>query len=373
MADLIVRRYRDADSEAFGHVRAMTYRGGAPVGPEEKILREDCLGYVGELGGSIVAACTVLRMTCNIDGTQLPCAGIAAVAVNPEERGGGIGSQLMAKSQELIREDGFAVASLYPFREPFYRKSEFATCGARIHIKVPVHRLANLKETVSVRHLDHAKWPCIRSCADTFYARYNGSNVRGDVQWWRNMGGDTPFAIYAAGDPVEAFALVRLDGDFWVAQEIKEICWTTRRGYESLLSFLRGLCINKDSLSWHEPSDGPYVSQYLDQGVILTNQKLLMYRALDIESVLRARKFEGDGRFVVTIKGHGSWAVSYGPGGTDVAQTGDTGIEISLGTFTQVALGQPSYAAMSVDGWLPTNGDAARFFGPRRVYNGDFF
>src|SRR5436309_7767449 len=131
MSNVIVRAYEPRDDEAFRHVRAMTFRGGEGVKPDEKLLRSDCLAYVAELNGETVAATTVIDMTATLGEHALRCAGLAAVGVLPEHRRGGIGTALMNIVLPLLRAEGFAIASLYPFSAAYYRKFDYAYCGTR--------------------------------------------------------------------------------------------------------------------------------------------------------------------------------------------------------------------------------------------------
>lgn len=378
MSNVVVRRYREEDREAFGRVRSITYRGGEPIRDDEVILRDDCLGYVAELHGEIVACHTVLRMTCNIDGTQLPCAGVAAVAVLPEHRGTGVGSQLMSKSMQLLAEDGFAMSSLYPYRETFYAKSGYATCGARLKMTVPSHRLTSFRAEIPVRKLDQSEWSKIKPCYEAFARRYNGTNIRGDSQWWRTYGGDTPFAIYAAGDPVEGYALVRLAWDFWAPQEVKEIAWSSKKGYDAILSILRTLAINKSEVSWYEPFEGPYFLNHMDQGVNMAYEKHVMYRILDLPRVLASRKAEAPVNFVLTVHDSdvpantGSWSIN-SHNGLTVERTDDIGLSVNIRPLTQAVLGLPSYEALANAELMPKDAEAQAFFSPRNVYNPDFF
>lgn len=378
-SNVVVRRYQESDREAFGRVRSFTYRGGEPVRPDENLFRDDSVGYVAEVDGNVVAAFTALRMTCNIDGTHLPCAGVAAVAVNPEFRKGGVGSSLMQEGLRLMKEDGFVLASLYPFRETYYRRFGYETCGTRFRLSVPAHRLPATGSELPVRRVEPEAWDQVRACYERFAVRYNGMNLRTSDMWWRAGGGDTPFAIYAAGDPIEAYAMLRLVPDFWEAQEIKEIVATTPRGYEAILGFLNGLCINKDRAEWHEAGDSPYVAHYLDQGVRVLNERLVMYRVLDLPKALAARHPVGSGSFGLSVEdsvlaeNRGPWRAEWSNGGVGVRQGEGADFTIGVRQLAQVLLGQPSYADLARQGYLPMNPDAEALFPARPVYCADFF
>lgn len=379
MSDIIIRRFEPKDREGFARVRSLTYRGGEQVPPDEDLLKDDCLGYLAERDGQIVGAFTALKMTCAVDGTHLSCAGVAAVAVNPELRKSGVGSALMAGGLRLLKEDGFALASLYPYRETYYRRFGYEACGGRFKITVPGHRMPHIEAPLSIRMLSGIEdWKEIAACYEEFAIRYNGTNRRGERMWWRVLGGDTPFTVYAMGDPIEAYAAVRLKVDFWEPQEVKEVAWTTREGYESLLAMLGQLGINKSEVSWNEPTNSPFVTAFLDQGVKISNERFVMYRALDPVTILKARKPIGSGSFGFNLEDEqlpensGAYQVEFTESGTSVWRGGGGPVS-SVQTFTQFALGEPSYRSLSLNGFVVNDESAERFFAPRHVYCPDAF
>ncbi len=299
---LTVRAYTDADRLGFAHVRSRVYREGAPVDPAENLMRSDTFGVVGELNGKIVAAETEIDMTCTVRGQVLPCAGVAAVGVLPEFRRGGLGLEMLAKALPIYRERGHVLASLIPFRAHYYRKVGYATCGSRFEVKCPAHRLPQFKPELDVWELPSDDYSAVVPCYNAFAKRYSGMNLRNPEQWIWQLGGDNRFAIYAAGNPVEAYVSVRLRWEFWEEMAIRDFAWTTLRGYEAMVAFFRGLCMNKTAISWHEPSEGPALWRYDDQGIVAKLDGQMMYRIVDVPKVLQAIRSEGAGEFTVAVE-----------------------------------------------------------------------
>lgn len=291
-----VRPYEPKDREGFGHVRSRVYRGGDPVRAEETILRDDSTGYVVEAHGQIVGAATVLDMTCSRNGTMHRCAGVAAVAVLPEWRGSGAGSALMRGLIPLMREAGFEVSTLHPFRDTWYRRYGYVGVGMRLDIRCSSDRLPSLPPDLPVREIAVSELDRLAPVCLAFSQQYNGYNLRTADQWWRTVGGDTPMAIYVCGDPVEAYAVVRLKGDFWVDQEIREFQWSTDRGYRSMLAFFKTLAMNKSAVKWMEPGDSPYFAHYYDRGASVELLGPVMFRLLDADEGVadRTRAWLGD-------------------------------------------------------------------------------
>jgi len=385
MSNVTVRAFEPRDDEAFRHVRAMTFRGGEGVKPEEKLLRSDCLAYVGELDGEIVAATTVIDMTATLGQHALRCAGLAAVAVLPEHRRSGIGTKLMNDVLPLLRAEGFALASLYPYRGSYYRKFGYEYCGTRYQITCPVNRLPKIKsEPLPVRQLDADDRSQIYSCYETFARRYSGMNLRkSEDQWWRVLGGDTPLQVYAVGNPVEGYIVLRLNSDFWETQPVKEFAWNTRRAYDSLLTFFHSLAINKDNIEWREPGDSPFLTESHDPRVKVQVDRQIMYRIVDLPSVLKSVPTVSEGEFSVAAQdnaipeNNGAWHVCFQPEAVHVEKTSNAKMALSIGQLTQAALGEPSLAELASNnvpcGPQEDIEQATRFFGSRRTYCTDFF
>lgn len=300
MPSFTVRAYEPRDQEGFGHVRSRVYRGGDPVFPHEQLLRADSTGFVVEADGQIVGAATALDMTCSRDGELHRCAGIAAVAVLPEWRGSGAGSALMRGTLPLLREAGYKVSSLHPFRDSWYRRFGFVGVGMRLQIRCPADRLPTVCAELPVVEIAPDRRELLDPVCAHFARSYNGYNVRSPDQWWRTLGGDTPMAIYVCGDPVEAYAIVRLKGDFWIDQDVREFLWTTDRGYRTMLAFFRSLAMNKSAVTWMEPGNSPYVERYYERGASVELLGPVMFRRLDVddEPAEATRAWLGDPKFV---------------------------------------------------------------------------
>jgi len=384
MSNVVIRELEPRDDLGFRHIRAMVYRNGDPVKPEDTILPKDCIGFVGELNGEIVSAATVIDMTASKGVAALRCAGIAAVGVLPERRRAGVGGELISKMTPLLREQGFSMASLYPFRAVFYGKYGYAHCGKRYQISCPAERLPRFDTALEPRQLPPSEWREIVPCYEQFASRYAGMNLRTEVQWTRALGRDNPFQIYVVGDPVEAYAVLRLDSEFWTGQTVKEFVWSDGRGYRSILTLLRSLGINKTKMTWNEPGDSPFYSFYMDQGVDVSVDRSIMYRILDVPAALSAVVREESGEFCFRVndrdepENDGVWQVCFGPDGTRVERGGDPDFEIGIGALTQAFLGEPSFERVLSLGFpkvlLASGVEAAlRFFAPAHVHCMDFF
>lgn len=309
---LTVRPFEDRDSDGFWKVRDLTYNNGQPTPPENR--NRITSDFVAEEDGQIMGAFSILDLTCTReDRANLKCAGIAGVAVAPMHRHLGVGSAMMAWAVPYMRSQGYHIASLYGFRESFYRKFGYEVCGKRLEIEVPSHRLPRIKPELPVRLLDWEDYAPLKDCQAAFARRYTGMNIREDMHWKRVL--NDKRVIYAVGDPVEAYAILTHNWEFWEPQLVGEIAYSTIRGYKSIIAVLSQICINKTSLKWYDTIDSPYLQTFTDQGVIAQDVRRVMYRLLDVPAAMEALSPTNGGAFSMEIKDDlipenaGSWRV----------------------------------------------------------------
>ena len=323
-------------------------------------------------------------MTATRGPRTLRCAGIAAVAVAPEYRSSGVGAALMTEILPQLVVAGFPLASLYAFRESYYRGFGYEVCGTRYEITCPSHRFPKVRPTLEMRMLGADEMCAIRPCYESFARRFSGMNIRGEDMWWRQMGGDTPFAVYAAGDPIQAYVAVRLDAEFWVPQEVREFVWTSPEGYRAGLALIGSLGINKTHAVWHEPGDSPFLQEYMDYEVQAKLHRPIMFRVLSVPGALGALASDASGEFTLGVEDRllpansGPWRVAYGAEGVCVERCENAEIETDIRSFTQALLGEPDFESLLVSGRIraksPAHAAAARrLLAPRRIYCVDFF
>ncbi len=313
---------------------------GPDIFPEETIepieFQRFVVGYVGDQAAFAAIVCdypTFWR------GEVVRGAGVAAVGTLPEFRGGRVGQQMMDRLMGLLKEAKYEVASLYGFREPFYRKSGFEACGWRWRISCPVHQLPKISGELEVREVSPDYVAELMGCYRQFAARFNGSCDRTPEHWKRRLGKKPP-QIYAVGKPVEGYLWTNPYG-FWNDLEIGEIAWTTARGYESLLGLMRTLAINKTNVIWNEPPESGFGRRFVDGGVEMIKNRPTMFAAVDPESLLNRLGAEFE-EFSFEFMG----------------QTIGTGplVEIDRLQLAQALMGSPSLDEMV--NWGEVTGDA---------------
>lgn len=342
-----VRPYEDRDSDGYWRVRDMTYNEGRPTLPENRKIKTT-RAFVAERAGQIAGVFNVLDLTCTGPGNStLRCAGIAGVAVSPEFRHLGIGSDMMSWSIPFLRSEGYEMASLYGFRESFYRKFGYEVVGLRLKITCPSPRLPRLKPELPVKALSWEEFETLKPCHDQFCNAFLGMNRREDLHWRRVLNENK--AIYAAGSPVEGYAIIEHKVDFWEPQWVNEVAWSSERGYRSIMALLSQVAINKSSLQWWEPWPSPYMAQYQDAGVTAESERAIMYRVLDVDKCLALAKLNRPGSMGIDD-----------PLVPENRKEGST--MLSIGEFTQLFLGQAIPGFEAHKGWPSAPAYCLEFF-----------
>lgn len=377
MSEIIVRPYEPRDQAETWNVRAMTYNSGRPIPIDQQVYKTSA-PFVGEVDGKIVGTFVIMDMTCTRGGQAAwKTGGIAGVAVLPEARQTGVGAAMMRWSLGYMREQGYILAALYAFRESYYRKFGYEVCGLRHKVTCPTTCLPRNRAELDVRRIPNEDPDAIKVCYEAFARARSGMNLRQPFHWGRLTG--EPKIIYAAGDPVEAYAILEHDWAFWEEQPISEFAWTTRRGYESMLSFFASVGINKTKLNWYEPSDGPFLGRHLDQGVELVSEKPVMYRLLNFQDALTQMTSTGTGEFSVAIQdsdipeNNGSWQVCFADGKTNVSRTGRSDTEWDARSAVQALLGQPSLNDLVRNGVVRDSAGARLLLPPIPTFCIDYF
>lgn len=383
MAAIVFRPAESSDLEQFYDVYSLTYNDGNPLSEDRK-NSQFTVPYVALLDGQVAGICHTFDLTCTRLDSVLRCPGIGAVAVYPHLRKSGVGSAMMALLVRHLRETGNPMSSLYAFRETFYRRAGYEVAGKRVRITCPSTRFPRIDSGLPIRRLRPSDWQEIDSCYSAFARSRAGFSLRTEKLWQRVLGENRPLTIYAAGDPVEGYAVVSHSTSFWSTDHIPDVAWTTRLGHAGVLEILSGLSINKTALSWFEPSDSPFLSRYMDQGIEMKLDRPVMYRMCDVPVTLAHLKSEDSGEFSMRVhddvipENAGVWRVRFGSDAVVVEAGDNPDFEIDVRHLAQIFLGDPSLSDLARNGFINVFSEfglnaARRLFIPLPVTCADFF
>lgn len=339
---------RPEDARSFYSCQSWVYRGREFEGD----LPRDSLGethWAVKEGGKVVCCTDVIPYRFLVRGRTIPSGGVAAVGTLPEARRTGAAARMMEEVVRAQKDLGFGLSCLYPYRETYYSRFGYATCGWRWQIHAPAPRIPQVKSDLPVQRLEVEEAPALlKPVYEKFIQGLSGCHLR-DEAFWKARFGQMPPAIYVVGDPIEAYLWAKVEG-FWGDVNVGESAWTSGRGYRGLISLLAGLTSNQNSATWVEPPESPYLSHYLDQGVTATLHRPTMYRLTDLRVALDGLLVEEPFSFEVSdpLIASNCGVFSLGPEG--LSEGGDPSFRCEISALTQAFLGQPSLASLALNG-----------------------
>lgn len=344
-----------ADLEDINRVLSDVYRRGEPF--ESRELDPDEIGAIVRVQGEPVGTFLVMNMQTTRRTATLRGAGVAAVAIMPEQRHHGYGTQMMTWSLRAMRDHGYDVACLYAYRETYYRRFGYEVAGSRVLIECPRDRLPRFEPTLPIRRILPDEIHLLDPALKAYGERHSGANLRCAANWKRRLGKNPPM-IYAFGDPVRAYCWTSMEGGFWEDLSMGEFIYADREGMENLLAFMRTLAINRNTLSWTESSASPYLASLLDGNVKVSSHRPTMWRLLNIPQALSKLKCERKGEFQVAIhdpllsENSHTWRVVFGPDGVSCEVGNEADFSMSVSAFTQAFLGEPSLSRLGDLGFV---------------------
>ncbi|MBS1723839.1 MAG: GNAT family N-acetyltransferase [Armatimonadetes bacterium] len=356
-----VVRVTGSELDKWRHVVSWVYSHQAPSPTLEADDDDGEARFLALVDGEPAAACSVIDYTVARGCSDLRCGGVAGVATLPEWRRSGVAHQLMTEVVRAMDEDGFAVSALYAYKDSYYRKFGYASCGWRWQVKCPQARLPACESNYRVRQIKTDELGALDAVYTPFIRSRSGSVLRTRQDWLHRMGKKPPM-VYAIGEPLEAYLWVTLE-EFWGEANIGEMAWSTPEGYRAALGLIRSLCSNQLSAVWNEPPDGPYAAQFYDQGASLTMARPTMFRVVSVAKALGSLRTEQQGSFCVGVEdtsewNQGAWTVDFSPAGTEVRAGGKPGLGVSAGNLAQAVMGQPSLVSLRETGAVRVQDEA---------------
>ncbi|MBS1715908.1 MAG: GNAT family N-acetyltransferase [Armatimonadetes bacterium] len=379
--NLKVHEVGPPDLESWRAVVSWVYEREAPQGPPSGI-REGERRFLVTSDDGPAGACSVLDATVAKGRDDLRCGGVAGVATLVQHRRSGVADALMRHVLASMREEGQCLSALYAFRESYYRRFGYESCGWRWQVKCPRERLPRVRSELPVRQIDVSEVHTLDPVYRSFVRVRSGSFLRSKADWADRMGKRKP-SVYAVGDPFEGYLWANFEG-FWGDVDIGELAWSTPAGYHGCLEVVSSLCSNQDVALWNEPPDSPFVAGHLDQGASCTLHRPSMFRLVDAQGALSCVSSDVEGEFSFDLEdadcpwNHGVWTVRYGRDGTRVERGGSPDFRTRPGPLVQALLGAPDLRSTVMTGGTEVlNGSAfeaaAVFFRPRPVVCMDFF
>jgi predicted acetyltransferase len=247
-----IRRCTPEDNETIW--KLVSYAYGAPQAFLEKFIqRLNLIGnefFLNEVDGNAVALARVLELEQNVRGILKPMAGIGMVASAPESRRLGYTYDLIRGIFLIIKDDGFAVSTLYPFKDTFYEALGYAKMPPTQTLELNPNTLSGIKMPAgySARREEGEDMLKIRRALhEAMITNIHGAVMRSNLRWEelnRNFSQKAVVARNSVGEP-EGIMLYAMkgygEGHSWAETgqiNVIEFTWTSLEARDTLLNFI---------------------------------------------------------------------------------------------------------------------------------------
>jgi predicted acetyltransferase len=186
---LTVRRVEHADQPDYTRLGGEAF--GTPAGGRPPLTREEweAAGF-REWGafddGRLTARLRVYGFTSWFHGAQVPTAGVAGVAVEPERRGSGYLARLFGAAFDEARDRGDVISTLFPSAPGIYRGLGYDVVGSFDDVDVPLQNLGRIAapDGVATRRAAVADYDAVVAVHRAWAAAQNGPVSRAERPFW---------------------------------------------------------------------------------------------------------------------------------------------------------------------------------------------
>ena len=317
------------------------------------IKPENVLGFYDDESNQLMALAQDIPFKIMIDGSPMDMGGIAMVASLPEGRHAGHVASILKRWLEIMKDRGQTLSMLGPFSYEFYRRYGWELGFDRLNYSIQIERLKTFSHKTG--HMKSFAKGDLDKLNDlyTIYAQtHNGCAIRDEITW-TNFVLDDPFS-----DKYKRYTYLWFydDGAFggYIIYTVKdgkmnihEMIYKDIEAEEGLLSFIYSHQSQIDQVIWSTATDeklhiilpNPRVDMKLTTG--------MMFRVVDVENALTARKYQEDLNTAFDIEisdqfapwNQGPWHIEISGGHAKVQKADKSSVECDIQTFSQIFLG----------------------------------
>lgn len=350
-------------------------------------------GRVAEDAGDIVATLRLLPFEQRWGGRSIPAAGIASVAVPPEQRGRGHATVLMHETLRELRETGTPVSTLFPATVPIYRACGYGYAGIRSQWRASLHSLP-ASARAQIEPFGNEQLDEVMACYASALAADNGLIDRGRDWWERRVLRSTweegePYRyLVREGGRVTGYVIYRLEriaGDWRSEVRCRDLVWETEAAARALLALAAMHRSTSGRLLWAGPPTEPLADLLAEDLVELDFRFRWMLRLVDVPGAIEARGYPPHVEAATTIavqdallpENAGPWRIEVASGSAKVVPADSAAAHADAAAWASIWSGLHTPAQMIRLGALAASDEAARslasmFAGPT-PWLADFF
>lgn len=339
---------------------------------DEKIGREN-LRVIRE-AGTAVGALGRIPMGLFVGGNPVPQVGIAGVAVAPEARGRGIARTLMAEAVRELHDEGVPISTLYSALHGLYRGVGYEDAGLLCDAAIPAGMIESADRGAGWREAADDDTARIHDCYNAFARTTSGMLDRGPYVWDRvyNPRGDAATGFIATADDGTAEAYVFLKAERFDAREsgtgtaagqriwISDHAWSTPRGLQRLLGFLRGYSSVAGEIGLCIHPASPLLAALPDRRIGFKVRDRWMLRVISVPRALEARGYPAGLKATIDLDiadpiinaNTGRWRLTIEDGRGTCEPGGDGGVTAGVRALASMYTGHASASMLANAGLI---------------------
>lgn len=319
-------------------------------------------------------------------GRSVPMAGVRAVAVPPEHRGGGTATRMMQALLHEAHHRGTPLSTLYAATQSLYRRVGYEQAGHRNRVTLDPARIkARAVPGLRVRPMDPAAdRDAVASCHHAM-ARHMPGHLDRDDYLWTNIrsprGMQTDTLLIEDDSGVVGFYTARLERQpspargfaLWVG----DWAFTHEAAGRAVLAALAGYGSVATEIRLHGGPSSPLLMLLDEQKYRIDHEEHWMTRIVRLADAVSARGYAPGVNIRLGLRVHdplfaandGDWTLTVADGQGQCERGGTPEVELDIGAMAAVYTGYASPAQLALTGRVREEPDAlarlgAAFAGP---------
>ncbi|MCH8309281.1 MAG: GNAT family N-acetyltransferase [Chloroflexi bacterium] len=243
--------------------------------------------------GRLAGGLGIMNMGQWFGGRSVPTAGITAVGVAPEFRGGGAASALLKSTLEEIHENGTPLSTLFPSTLTVYRRSGYERAGVSTVYELPTKEIDVRSRDLDIVQADDSNREDIFLTYNARAVVTSGNLDRSSLMWdpILGFGGRRIFTYLMVNDgETEGYVIFQQSrGADHI--RVRDLCVLTQGAALRLLRFFADHRSTIDTISWNGSPADPLVHLLGEQVAQPTRTRDWVLRIIDVQGALAGRGY----------------------------------------------------------------------------------
>jgi predicted acetyltransferase len=250
--------------------------------------------------GEVVAGLGYVPMGQWFGGQSVPCIGITAVGVAPEQRGTGVGGAMLKMMLADMREMGVPLSCLYPATLPFYQKIGFERAGQRVIYELPIDAIDVSERGLDLVPVGPDDYPTLHALYERRARLSSGNLDRAQWMWDRKLDSADQqtfrYLIMKDGEP-EGYIAYR-QGERSTPLAVTDVCVLTQAAARRVLTLFAAYRSMLEFATWAGAPLDPLAFALIEPQVAVAHPRVTtksvfewMLRIVDVKGALEARGY----------------------------------------------------------------------------------